>query len=130
MTATAEEALVSPSLQSVPLAGARGPFRVALAGIDGAGKTSVAADVQARFAAAGEPISVHGIYAGRKTLERWAGRFGTTAQRVFGHGGLTAVENGVRAAMALGAYWRTRNSSGLVLFDRSLYCQLARDASR
>jgi len=130
VTATAEEPVVSPSLQTVPLAGARGTFRVALAGIDGAGKTSIAAAVQARFAAAGESVSVQGIYAGRKTLERWASRSGTTAQRVLGSGGLTAVENVVRAAMALNAYWRTRNSDGLVLFDRSLYCQLARDASR
>jgi len=107
-----------------------GPYRVALAGIDGAGKSSAAVDVQARFAAAGETVSVHGIYSGRKTLERWAGRLGTTAERILGRRGLTAVEHTVRIALAAAACWKTRNSRGLVLLDRSLYCQLARDLSR
>ncbi|WP_262106355.1 thymidylate kinase [Arthrobacter sp. Marseille-P9274] len=108
----------------------RGPYRVALVGIDGSGKTSAAEAVKARFAAAGEPVAVHGIYAGRKTLERWAGRLGTTAERLLGRRGLTAVENAIRAAMACSAYWKSRNAEGLVLFDRSLYCQPARDHSR
>lgn len=106
------------------------PYRVALAGIDGSGKTSAAEVVRARFAAAGEPVAVHGIYAGRKTLERWANRLGTTAERVLGRRGLSAVENAIRVAMACAAYRKSRDAGGLVLFDRSLYCQLARDHSR
>lgn len=108
----------------------RRPYRVALAGIDGSGKTSAAEAVKARFAAAGEPVAVHGIYAGRKTLERWANRLGTTAERVLGRRGLSAVENAIRAAMACAAYRKSCNVGGLVLLDRSLYCQLARDRSR
>ncbi|GLB69085.1 dTMP kinase [Arthrobacter mangrovi] len=106
------------------------PYRVALVGIDGSGKTSAAEAVRARFAAAGEPVAVHGIYAGRKTLERWADRLGTTAERVLGRTGLSAVENVIRATMACAAYRKSRDTGGLVLFDRSLYCQLARDHSR
>jgi dTMP kinase len=108
----------------------RGPYRVALAGIDGSGKTCAAEAVSARFAAAGEPVAVHGIYAGRKTMEQWADGLGTKAERVLGRRVLTAVENAIRGAMACSAYWKSRNTNGLVLFDRSLYCQLARDHSR
>ncbi|NKX53989.1 thymidylate kinase [Arthrobacter mobilis] len=105
-------------------------FRVALAGIDGAGKSTAAADLRGRLESCGTPAVVYGVFGGRKTLDSWARRFGTSAVRILGTRGLDLVETLVRTVAMVRMCLARQGPDTLVVMDRSFYCQLALRQSR
>ncbi|MFD1211686.1 dTMP kinase [Arthrobacter sp. GCM10027362] len=105
-------------------------IRVALAGIDGAGKSTAADDLHRRLESRGKRAVVCGVPGGRKTLDNWARRFGTSTGRILGVKGLDLVETLVRAAAMLRACLPWKGRDAPVILDRSFYCQLALRKSR
>lgn len=105
-------------------AATRRRFKVALVGIDGAGKTTAARALAAELRHAGAKAVLYRNPGGRKTLNRWAAKFGTTAERMLGPRLLDTVETIIRTAALLRATV-LQPRRGLVLYDRHLHCQLA-----
>ncbi|WP_051478825.1 dTMP kinase [Arthrobacter sp. H5] len=109
-----------------PLRGAatRRRLKVVLVGIDGAGKTTAARALAAEVRQSGAKAVLYRNPGGRKTLDRWASKCGSTAERMFGLRLLDTVETIIRtAALLRAAVLQPRH--GLVLYDRHLHCQLA-----
>jgi len=106
-------------------AGSRGrPLRIALIGIDGAGKTTAARRLAARLAARGLRVKLRRNAGGRRTLDNLARSWGGTAEGLLGRRGLSRFETLVRGAALL------RTAVGfppadVEIHDRYLYCQAA-----
>jgi len=90
-----------------------------LLGIDGAGKSTAAGEVEALLP--GTPVLVLGNYSGRKTISALARRFGVPVPAIVADG----VETAVRVFNVLLNHVRAARFDGLVIMDRHLYCQLA-----
>lgn len=97
---------------------------IALAGIDGAGKSSAAKALASRLRDRGMTVEVTGVYGGRKNMDNLARRFGTTASRILGIRGMDFAETLVRAARMAHAT-RLMRRGGLLILDRSFHCQQA-----
>ncbi|MCG2623320.1 thymidylate kinase [Arthrobacter sp. I2-34] len=110
-------------------AGRSGPLRIAILGIDGAGKTTAARRLAARFAGCGIRARFRRNGGGRRTLDIALRPFGTTAEALLGGCGLSRFETVLRGAALL----RTlpgRPASGVEIHDRYLYCQFALNRAR
>lgn len=89
-------------------------------GVDGAGKTTVAAALVAADQKAGRPAILVRNRSGRRWLSRTAARCGTELPVRW----VDRVETVVRTANVLVAQARARRREGLVVLDRHLVCQL------
>ncbi|MHA7262253.1 AAA family ATPase [Arthrobacter sp. TMN-37] len=96
-----------------------------LTGIDGAGKTTAARSLADRVPQGTEAL-VLGNYSGRKTLTRWARRFGWTVPAR----GMDAAETLIRLGHVMVNSVRAARFDGIVILDRHLHCQLALRAAR
>ncbi|WGW13399.1 dTMP kinase [Saxibacter everestensis] len=106
-------------------AGRRHRFSVALLGIDGAGKTTVARSLVRRSRARGDAASLYRHPGGRKTLDNVARRFNSTAEAALGSQGLTVIETVTRSLAVIRSAVQSRRRDGLVVFDRYIHCQIA-----
>jgi dTMP kinase len=110
-------------------AGRSRPLRIAILGIDGAGKTTAARRLAARLAGCGVRVRLRRNAGGRRTLDNVARRFGTTAESLLGRCGLSRFETLVRGA-ALLCTVPVRPAAGIEIHDRYLYCQFALNRAR
>lgn len=103
-------------------------LRVVLLGIDGAGKTTVARTVLRALQDEGQSGHLFRNPGGRRTLNRWASHFSTTAEALLGVRALDALESCLRVCAVVRSEWSARRllpDGGVVIFDRHLWCQLA-----
>lgn len=95
------------------------PALIVLLGIDGAGKSTAAREVEGLLP--GTPVLVLGNYSGRKTISALAQRFDVSLP---GHLA-DVLETAVRVFNVLLNHLRAARFNGVVIMDRHLYCQLA-----
>lgn len=106
-----------------------GPLRIALIGIDGAGKSTAARQLAGLLARRGYRVKLRRNAGGRKWLDNLARRRGSTAEKLLGRRGLSLFETVVRAAALLRTLVRCRPAD-IEIHDRYLYCQLALNRAR
>ncbi|GAA1106474.1 dTMP kinase [Arthrobacter flavus] len=94
---------------------------IALIGIDGAGKTTAGKLLAEQLRTAAYPATFTANPSGRRTLAAWSRRRELQPPVAL----LDAVETGIRCVNVLVSHLRARRSSGAVIMDRYLYCQLA-----
>jgi dTMP kinase len=95
------------------------PSLIVLLGIDGAGKSTAAREVEELLP--GTPVLVLGNYSGRKTISALARRFEVPLPV---HAA-DVLETAVRVFNVLRNHLRAARFGGVVIMDRHLYCQLA-----
>jgi dTMP kinase len=95
------------------------PALIVLLGIDGAGKSTAAREVEELLP--GTPVLVLGNYSGRKTISALARRFGVSLPAHVAD----VLETAVRVFNVLLNHLRAAWFDGVVIMDRHLYCQLA-----
>jgi dTMP kinase len=95
------------------------PALIVLLGIDGAGKSTAARQVERLLP--GTPVLVLGNYSGRKTISALAQRFNVSLPLHVAD----ALETAVRVLNVLLNHLRAARFNGVVIMDRHLYCQLA-----
>ncbi|MGX1159656.1 dTMP kinase [Arthrobacter sp. SLBN-100] len=95
------------------------PALVVLLGIDGAGKSTAAREVEELLP--GTPVLVLGNYSGRKTISALAERFEVSLPVHVAD----VLETAVRVFNVLLNHLRAARFDGVVIMDRHLYCQLA-----
>lgn len=106
--------------------GARGPWSVALVGIDGSGKTTQAHRLAGALTAAGVPASYWQNAGGRRWLGRLARRLGRRdAQRLLGRHGMLCAELTLRWLAIARALVRSRLRGRVAVMDRYAVCQYA-----
>jgi dTMP kinase len=95
------------------------PALIVLLGIDGAGKSTAAREVEELLP--DTPVLVLGNYSGRKTISALAQRFGVSLPVHVAD----VLETAVRVFNVLLNHLRAARFDGVVIMDRHLYCQLA-----
>ncbi|MCU1569164.1 MAG: thymidylate kinase [Pseudarthrobacter sp.] len=95
------------------------PALIVLLGIDGAGKSTAAREVQALLP--DTPLLVLGNYSGRKTISALAQRLNVALPAPVAD----VLETTVRVFNVLRNHLRAARFDGVVVMDRHLYCQLA-----
>jgi dTMP kinase len=95
------------------------PALIVLLGIDGAGKSTAAREVEELLP--DTPVLVLGNYSGRKTISALAQRFGVSLPVQVAD----VLETAVRVFNVLLNHLRAARFDGVVIMDRHLYCQLA-----
>jgi dTMP kinase len=95
------------------------PALIVLLGIDGAGKSTAAREVEGLLR--GTPVLVLGNYSGRKTISALAQRFNVPLPVHVAD----VLETAVRVFNVLLNHLRAARFNGVVIMDRHLYCQLA-----
>jgi dTMP kinase len=105
------------------------PLRIALIGIDGAGKTTAARYLADQFTLDGAQVRLCRNPGGRRTLDTIARRLGSSAETMFGARLLSRYETVVRAFALLGSL-ASMAPADVEIHDRYLYCQLAANAKR
>jgi dTMP kinase len=107
------------------------PLRIALIGVDGSGKTTLARALADELTAVGHPATYFENAGGRATLNKLAERLGRRdAVELLGAGGLLAIELSVRwLAITYALLW-SRLTGRIAVMDRYVYCQLAAVRSR
>lgn len=98
---------------------------VVLLGIDGAGKTTAARSVINALNRQGIDAALFRNPGGRRTLNRWASQYSSTAEALLGARVLDAVETTLRMLAVVRSTLQARRRRGVVIFDRHLACQLA-----
>jgi dTMP kinase len=105
------------------------PLRIALIGIDGAGKTTAARYLADQLTLGGAQVRLCRNPGGRRTLDTFARRLGSSAERMLGARLLSHYETVVRAFALLGSL-ASKAPADVEIHDRYLYCQLAANAKR
>ena len=95
------------------------PALIVLLGIDGAGKSTAAREVEALLPDI--PVLVLGNFSGRKTISALAQRFNVALPVQVAD----VLESAVRVFNVLLNHLRAARFDGVVVMDRHLYCQLA-----
>lgn len=94
---------------------------IALIGIDGAGKTTAGKLLTEQLCAAAYPATFTTNQSGRRSMAAWSHRRNLHPPVAL----LDAMETGIRCVNVLISHLRARRSSGAVIMDRYLHCQLA-----
>ncbi|WP_019483323.1 dTMP kinase [Arthrobacter sp. TB 23] len=94
---------------------------IALLGIDGAGKTTTGRLLTEQLRTAAYPATFSPNQSGRRSMTAWSHRRNLQPPVVL----LDAIETGIRCVNVLISHLRARRSSGAVVMDRYLHCQLA-----
>lgn len=105
------------------------PLRIALIGIDGAGKTTAARYLADQLTVDGAQVRLCRNPGGRRTLDTFARRLGSSAEKMLGARLLSRYETVVRA-FALLRSLASMAPADVEIHDRYLYCQLAANAKR
>ena len=105
------------------------PLRIALIGIDGAGKTTAARYLADQLTVGGTQVRLCRNPGGRRTLDTFARRLGSSAEQLLGARLLSRYETVVRAFALLGSL-ASAAPADVEIHDRYLYCQLAANAKR
>lgn len=105
------------------------PLRIALIGIDGAGKTTAARYLADQLTVGGTQVRLCRNPGGRRTLDTFARRLGSSAEQLLGARLLSRYETVVRAFALLGSL-ASAAPADVEIHDRYLYCQLATNAKR